>query len=255
MRRAFLYATFAACMACHVSAGAEPLTAQEIVRRADALMRGTTSQGESEMTIITPEWSRTMRMRFWDDSGGDRAFVRILEPAKDRGTATLKLGEQLWTYLPSIERSIKIPPSMMMQGWMGSDFTNDDMVKGSSYVHDYDHTLTDTTDIDGQEVYEITSIPHEEAAVVWGRIVYYARTSDYLPVREDFYDEDSLLVRRMEFSQFREVGGRVIPTHHVIIPLTQEKRGHRTIYRLLSIDFDVRIGGNVFSRANLERPR
>jgi len=238
-----------------ISSAAETLTAREMIRRADEQMRGTTSQGEAEMTIITPEWRRTMTMRFWEDARGDKAFVRILSPAKDRGTATLKLGNEIWTYMPSIERSMKIPPSMMHQGWMGSDFTNDDMVKSSSVVDDYEHSLTDTTQLDGETVYVITMVPKEEAAVVWGKIVYYARTTDYLPLREDFYDEDSVLVRRMTLTEFRQMGGRVIPMLMTLTPLTEEKKGHETIFRYFSIEFNANISESVFTRANLERAR
>ncbi len=253
--KATLSVALATVLTLAAFAGAEQLTARDIVNRAEVQTRGTTSYGEAEMTIENPDWTRTMRMRIWDDRDGDKAFVRILSPVKDRGTATLKLGETLRMYLPSIERSMKIPPSMMMQGWMGSDFTNDDMVKASSYVDDYVHTITDTTAIRDQEVFEITSIPREEAAVVWGKVVYYARTVDYLPVRQVYYDEDSVLVRRMELSEFREMGGRIIPTVQEIIPLTEEKEGHRTTYRIISMEFDIRIRPNVFTRANLERPR
>lgn len=231
------------------------ITALEMVRRADEQMRGETSQGEMEMTVVTPEWERTMRMRVWETRRDDKAFVRVLEPAKERGTASLKLGNEMWTYIPSIERSMKIPPSMLMQSWLGSDFTNDDMLKGSSYVDDYEHTITDTTELDGQTLYVVRSVPKPEAAVVWGKIVYYARTVDFLPVRQEFYDEDDTVVRRMDLTEFRRMGDRVIPTVYSLVPLTHEKQGHRTTLTIRAMVFNTPISPSVFTRANLERPR
>lgn len=234
---------------------ASALTAQEMIERAEQRMRGETSHGTMEMVVITPEWRRTMRMEFWEDTDDDKAFVRVLAPQKDRGTASLKLGNEMWTYMPSIERSMKIPPSMMQQSWMGSDFTNDDMVNSSSIVEDYYHEITDTTTMGGTTVYEITLTPKEEAAVVWGSIVDYAREEDYLPLRQDFYDEDGNLVRKMTFTDFREMDGRVIPSEMTLVPLTEEDEGDTTIMRWVDIDFNVDINPRVFTRANLERSR
>jgi len=231
------------------------LTAKQIIERADQQMRGDTSHGTMEMEVITPDWHRTMRMEFWEDTDGDKAFVRVLAPQKDRGTASLKLGNEMWTYMPEIERSMKIPPSMMQQSWMGSDFTNDDMVKSSSIVDDYYHEITDTTTMGGMQVYEVTLTPKEEAVVVWGAIVYYAREGDYLPLRQDFYDEDGNLVRKMFFEDFRSIGGRVIPAEMTLVPLTEEDEGDTTIMRWVDIDFNVDISSRVFTRANLERAR
>ena len=238
-----------------IPASGHAVTAREIVQRGDQQMRGRTSRGEFEMSITTPDWQRAMRMEFWESSEDDKAFVRVLSPARDRGTASLKLGNEMWTYLPSIERSMKIPPSMMLQGWMGSDFTNDDMVKSSSIVDDYTHSIVDTVEVGTERCYVVQLVPTEEAAVVWGKILYYARTTDYLPVREDFYDEEDTLVRRMDLSEFQEMGGRVIPAVMTLTPLTEDKQGHSTTMRYLSIEYDVNIRSSVFTRANLERSR
>ncbi len=239
-----------------IAAGAAlALTAREMIDQADQQMRGDTSRGTMEMVVITPEWRRTMRMDFWEDAEDDNAFVRVLAPQKDRGTASLKIGNEMWTYMPEIERSMKIPPSMMHQSWMGSDFTNDDMVKSSSIVEDYHHEITDTTTIDGTLTYEVTLTPKDDAVVVWGSIVYYAREGDYLPVRQDYYDEDRNLVRMMEFGGFRETDGRVIPSEMMLVPLTEDDEGDTTIMRWLDIEFNVDINPRVFTRANLERSR
>jgi len=249
---------FAVGLAVAIVAGSayptSALTALEMVRLAEEQMRGETSHSEVEMTVITPEWQRTMRLEVWEAKRDEKAFVRVLAPAKERGTASLKLGNEMWTYIPSIERSMKIPPSMMMQSWLGSDFTNDDMLKASS-LDDYEHALTDTTELDGQTAYVITSIPKPDAPVVWGKIVYYARLGDYLPIRQEFYDEDGNIVRRMDLSEFKRMGGRVIPTVYTLVPLTEETTGHQTTLTIHSAAFNVNISESIFTRANLERTR
>jgi hypothetical protein len=237
------------------SAAGESLTVKEMIARADEQMRGEQAQGVYEMTIVTPHWKRTLRMRFWEDVENDRAFVRVLFPAKEAGSASLKIGNEMWTYLPSVERSLKIPPSMMTQSWMGSDFTNEDLVNADDYVEEYTHACVDTVVVDSQRVYVIESIPKPEAPVVWGKVRYYARTGDFLPVRQEFYDEDGHLVRRMIFSDFREMDGRMIPALYTVEPLTEEKAGHRTLMRIEDMKFDVDLSRRIFTRANLERTR
>jgi len=241
---------------CATSAvSAEQITAQDIIRQAEELMRGTTAIGVYEMTITTPDWERTLTMRFWEDVDGEKAFVRVTDPPKERGTASLKLGNEMWTYLPGVERSMKIPPSMMSQSWMGSDLTNEDIVHGDDFVDQYEHELLDTTTVDAQPVYVIRSVPKPDAPVVWDQIVTYARVSDYLPAQQDYFDEDSVIVRRMRYGEFKEMGDRVIPTLYIVEPLTEDERGNRTTMRIVEMEFDARIPGGVFSRANLERSR
>jgi hypothetical protein len=230
-------------------------TAEEMIRLSDEQMRGTTAIGVYEMTIVNPDWERSLKMRFWEDVDADRAFIRILEPARERGTSSLKIGNEMWTYMPDVERSMKVPPSMMSQGWMGSDLTNEDLVNGDDFVRQYEHELIDTAVVSGERVYVVRSSAKPESPVVWEYIIYYARMSDYLPVREDFFDEDSVHVRRMEFSDFVEMDGRVIPTMYVIEPLTEEDRGKRTMMRIVEMDFDARIRRDTFTLQNLERAR
>ena len=238
-----------------VCARAEPLSPREMVAQADAQMRGETARGIYAMTITTPDWERTLRLRFWEDAANDRAFVRVLSPPKEEGSASLKLGNEMWTYLPEVERSMKIPPSMMAQSWMGSDFTNEDIVNSDDYVDEYEHALVDTAVLDSTPVYVIESIPRPGAPVVWGKIRYYARRSDYLPVLQEYYDEDGSKVRHMSFARFRTIDGRVIPTLYAVEPLTEDEAGHRTELLIEEIDIDVDLPGGVFTRANLERAR
>src|SRR3990167_6083947 len=157
---------------------------KKIIERMIHKMRGRINVAEYEMTIVRPSWSRMVKLKAWDDRGRKRVFIRILEPPKEAGTTFLRLGYNLWNYLPKVEKVMKIPPSLMLQPWMGSDFTNDDLVKESSYIDDYDHKIVGREERDGLPVLRIELIPHPEAPVVWGKVIFWVREKDNLPLEE-----------------------------------------------------------------------
>ena len=118
---------------------------EAIVKKMDQLYRSETSHAEMEMQIATPHWERTLAMTVWT-KGMDHTFIRITAPKKEQGVATLRIGNEMWNYLPKTNKVMKIPPSMMMGSWMGSDFTNDDLVKESSMLNDYTYQLVKPED-------------------------------------------------------------------------------------------------------------
>ena len=225
-------------------------TGREIVERVESLLWGKTLQAQIEMTVTTPRWQRTVSLETWMERPR-RSFIRILAPAKEAGIASLRIGAEMWNYLPAIERTIKIPPSMMMQPWMGSDFTNDDLVKESSLVNDYDHRVVDREASAGVSLYVVEAVPKPDAAVVWGRIVLKARTADFIPVSEEFYDERGQLIRVMTFSGVRTLGGRLIPTRWEMRPTA--KPGNWTAVVLKSARYDAPIDSDVFTQSNLQK--
>ena len=225
-------------------------TGHEIVERVESLLWGKTLQADLEMTVSTPRWQRTLSLRTWIDRPR-QSFIRILAPAKEAGIASLRIGGEMWNYLPAIERTIKIPPSMMMQPWMGSDFTNDDLVKESSLVDDYVHRVLNTETTAGGPVYVVEAVPKPDAAVVWGRLVLKARKADFIPVSEEFYDERGQLVRVMTFSDVRSLGGRIIPTRWELRPTA--KPGNWTALVLKRALYDAPIDAEVFSQRNLQK--
>jgi len=231
------------CAASSVPAG------REIIDRMDRLMRGKSTVGLYEMEITTPSWSRTLRLRAWEKDR-EKTFIRILAPAKESGNATLRRGFEMWNYLDNIERVIKIPPSMMLLSWMGSDFTNDDLVKESSIVNDYDHSVLGTEETGGREAYIIEAAPKEDAPVVWGKVVLRVRTTDFVPVSQEFYSERGELIRVLEFSGVKLMGGRTIPTVWKMTPV--KKEGRSTVFRILEIEFDKEIPEGVFTLRNLK---
>lgn len=223
---------------------------KEILDKVDRLWRGSTSDGEMEMEVVTEHWSRTLRMKVYTE-GMERSLIRITYPAKEEGVATLKVENNIWNYLPKIKRVTKVPASMMLGSWMGSHFTNDDLVKESQFAEDYDTTITYEGERDGREILELTLLPKPEAPVVWGKIVSVIRADDYIPLEMTYYDEDGEAVRRLVFSEIREMGGRTIPTVLTMRPLDKPREYTRVKY--LDIEFDVDLEEDLFSLRSLRK--
>jgi outer membrane lipoprotein-sorting protein len=230
---------------------AQDLDGKEILDRVEKLLWGTTVQGDYEMTITTPRWQRTLVLKVWMDRPR-RSFVRIISPAKEAGIGSLRIGAEMWNYLPNVERVIKIPPSMMLQPWMGSDFTNDDLVKESSILDDYTHKVLATSELDGEAVVQIEAVPKPQAPVVWGRIVYWVRRSDNMPLKQEYFSERGELVRVMSFSDVRAVGGRRLPTRWEMRPVA--KPGNMTAIVLKDAVFNQPVADEIFAQRNLQKP-
>ena len=215
-------------------------------------MQGNSSRSDMVMRIVRPDWSREVAMKGWA-LGREHSLILITSPPRDKGAAFLKREKEIWNWQPSIDRVVKLPPSMMMQSWMGSDFTNDDLVKESSIVNDYNHTLAGDTTYEGRECYKIIMIPKEEAAVVWGRIDAYITKDDYLQMLFKYYDEDEFLVNTMYLSDIKELGGRIIPTRLEMVPAENPDQKTVIIYR--NIEFEVPMEESFFSLQNMKRVR
>ena len=231
------------------SVGREP-SAHDVVDRAETALWGTTVQAQLSMTVTTPRWERTLELQSWMERPR-RTFIRILAPAKEAGIASLRIGPEMWNYLPTVERTIKIPPSMMLQPWMGSDFSNDDLVKESSLVDDYTHRFVGSDTAGGVAVYVIEGLPKSDAAVVWGRLVLRVRKEDFLPVRVEYYDERGTLIRVLTYSEIGPVGGRTIPTKWEMRPLA--KPGNVTTLVMKRATFDAAIPAEIFTQRNLTK--
>jgi len=247
-RHAFL--TIALVAAAFSAARGE--TASEIVRRADEIMRGNSSYAEITMTIVKPDWSRSISLRSWSLKN-EFGLVLITEPERDRGTVTLKRKNEVWNWLPSIERIIKIPPSMMLQSWLGSDFTNDDLVRESSIVNDYTQTLSGDSTIGGRSCYKITLIPKETAAVVWGKVVLFISKDGYFELRTEMYDEEGVLSKILIADKIKNIGNRTLPTYWEMRPV--DKPGQKTILEYKVWQFDVPLSELFFSLQNMRRVR
>lgn len=226
--------------------------ATEIIDKADKIMQGNSSKSVMKMQIVRPDWSREIGIKGWS-LGKEYSLMLITSPARDKGSATLKRENEIWNWQPSIDRVIKLPPSMMLQSWMGSDFTNDDLVKESSVVRDYEHKLVGDTTISDRKAWKIELLPKEGVAVVWGRIEAYISQGDYLHLMFKYYDEDDFLINTMILSEIREMGGRIIPTRMDMIPA--ENPNQRTVIIYEDFEFDIDIDPSFFSIQNMKRVR
>jgi len=229
---------------------AQAPTADQIVERSDDLMRGATSYSEMTMTITTPRYARSLKMKAWTE-GRDKAFILVLAPERDAGTTFLKLGREMWNYLPSVERTIKIPPSMMLQSWMGSDFTNDDLARADSFIVDYDHRLLGAEPINGSPCWKVELMPKPNAPVVWGKVVIWVAQDGYVGRRVEYYDEDMQVAKLLTADRIVTASGRKIASHMVMV--NKKKPGQQTEVTYDAIKFDVPISADTFTQRNLTR--
>lgn len=226
-------------------------SAEQIVEAADeALFGNSTVQGEYEMAVITPSWTRTLKMKAWMDRP-NKTFVRITAPAKEAGVSSLAVTPEMWNYVPSLERVIKVPPSMMLQSWFGSDFSNDDLMKQGGLLKNYAARLVGETTIGGDKAHEVELTPRPEAPVSWGKVVWFVRKADLLPLQEDYYDERGTKVRQMVYSEPKQVGGRLRPMRHEARSLTTP--GKSSVLAIKTLVIGQPIDPGVFALQNLTR--
>lgn len=232
---------------CLFNAQTSPADVDKIIEAIDELYRSESSFSEITMQVITPHWERTLQMRAWT-KGKEKTFIRITSPPKENGVATLRIGNEMWNFLPKINKVMKIPPSMMMSSWMGSDFTNDDLVKEFTFLNDYTHELIHPQESEEGLLY-ILFTPKENLPIIWGKVITVVRESDHIPVWEKYYDEKGKLMRVINFKDIQKMGGRTIPTTMELIPQTKE--GHSTLIQYRNVEFNIDISDTVFSLRNL----
>ncbi len=224
----------------------------QLVRRIERTLEGRSAISTMTMTIRTKSWSRRLRMKAWS-KGRDYALVRVLEGGpRETGLMTLKREKQLWNYLPQAGRTMKLPSGMLGDSWLGSDFTNDDLVRGNSIVDDFEVTLVGTGRQEGREAWRVRLTPKPTAAVVWARIEMLIDRAFCIPLLETFYDEDGALARTMTFSEIRSVGWRHFPARVAVVP---EDTARETAISYDEIEFDVPIPDDTFSLHRLQQGR
>jgi len=233
-----------------LAAETEP-DATRIVREAIDHWRGLSSYTEMTMVIHRPDWERSMTMRAWT-KGKDQTLVRVVEPKKDRGNGTLTDANSMWTFSPKVNRVIKIPSSMMGQSWMGSDFSNKDIARADDIVDQYDHTILRREEVDGVTVYDVQSIPHEDAAVVWGKEVLRIR-DDYVVLEHAFFDQDDELVKKLVSLEVEEMGGRTIAKRQRMVRI--EEPNEWTEISVNDVVYEIELKDSLFTLSNLRNPR
>lgn len=231
----------------------QQLTAYEIVKKADDKIRGEqTGYAEMTMEIVRPSWSRTIAFKSWN-MGKEYSLVLITNPPKEKGQTYLKRENEMWNWNPTINRMIKLPPSMLAQGWMGSDFTNDDLLNQSSIVVDYTHSIISSETIAGRDCYVIELTPKEDAPVVWGKVLLWISKSDFLQMKSEYYDEDGYLVKTETSHEIKTMDGRLIPSRYELQPA--DEPGNKTIVTMDQVEFNISLSENFFSQQNMQRIR
>ncbi len=229
-----------------------PQTAQEIIDKSEDVLRGKSSHALFEMIIETSDYTRTLRLESWW-VGTERALIVTKEPKKEAGNKTLKIENEMWQYLSNTETTIKIPPSMMLQSWNGSDFTNDDLVRESDLSEDYNAKIIAEEKINDGETWKLELTPKPDAPVVWGKIYYWVRKADYLPSIVQYYDEKGKMVRYLVYSDIKKFDDRRLPSVWTMHDKT--KQGNTTIIKMVEMDFNINIPDRIFSFQELERGR
>lgn len=226
--------------------------ASEIIERMENVMQGESSYAEMTMTIERPRYTRNVSMKAWS-LGDDYSLILITAPARDEGTAYLKREDEIWNYVPTIDRTLKMPPSMMSQSWMGSDFTNDDLVRETTLQDDYDHSILREEEYEGRDVWVLEMIPDPDAPIVWGKVLVWVDKEHFIMVKEEQFDQSDELASTIEFSNITEMDGRIFPSTMTMIPA--DKPDHRTIMEYEELDFNIDIETSFFTRQNMRRVR
>ncbi len=248
---AFIKGAVAATFWCTLAgAGPEVDRGEEILRRVDDMWRGSSSHAVIEMQVKTEHYVRTLKMDAWS-KGKDNTLVRIASPLKEKGTATLKSGNSIFTYLPRTDRTIRLTSGMMMGSWMGSHFSNDDLIRESRRERDYDASITFEGEREGEQIIEFTLIPKTDAAVVWGKVVLTVGADDFIPLEERFYDEDMEVARTFTFSGLRQLSGALRPSVMRVVPADHPQEYTQITYEELALD--IVIDDSVFSLWSLKR--
>ena len=229
---------------------ASNLDPEKILDGVDDLYRSNASHGIITLSVTTVNWQRTLTLEQWSKDE-DKSLFKILKPKKEKGLATLRVDKNVWNYMPKVKRVVKIPSSMMSSSWMGSHFTNDDLVRESRMADDYNFSITFEGIREGNAIIEITCIPYNDAAVVWGKVVVIVYHNNYIPLRMIYYDEDLLLSRTLEFENIQMMNGKMIPTQMNMIPT--DEPGESTNVRWEEIQFGVSIDDEFFSLRKLQQ--
>ena len=242
-----------AMQAAFTTLAGQQLTAKEIVKKTDDKFNGEMSgYSVMSMTIVRPTWQRTIEFKSWA-LDNDYALTLITAPAREKGQTFMKRGSEMWSWNPAINRLIKLPPSMMSQGWMGSDYTNDDILRESSVVDDYTHTIEGEEEIDGRQCWKIKLTAREDAEVLWGSQIWWVDKNEFITLKAELYDEDGYLVRTERGTDLKTMDGRFIPT---TLELEQaDKEGNKTIVKIMEIKFNISIKESFFSQQNMKTIR
>ncbi len=229
---------------------ASNLNPEKILNSVDDIYRSNASYGILTLLVTTRNWQRTLTLEQWS-KGKDKHLIRVLKPKKEKDLTTLRVDNNVWNYMPKVKRVVKIPSSMMASSWMGSHFTNDDLVKQSRMVKDYTFSITYEGKREGKNIVEISCFPKKNAAVVWGKVEVVVYRDDFIPLRIIYYDEDLQLSRTLDFANIQMMDGKMIPAQMTMIPV--DEPGESTAIQWKKIQFNLAISDDFFSLRKLQQ--
>jgi len=222
---------------------------KSIVEHVDKLYRSNSSVAEVEMQIVNPNWERTLRMNIATETM-KHTFIDILYPNKEKGSGTLRKSSEMWNFFPKVGKVVKVPPSMMMSSWMGSDFNNDDLVKETTLTDNYTSKFVSGAD---KNNYYIELTPLKSTVTVWGKILLTVRKDNKMPITEEYFDEKGVKIRTLSFSDYKKFGDRLIPAKLELIP--ENKANQKTVIKYSNMKFDLKLPDDTFTLINLQRKR
>ncbi len=226
----------------------EVVTARDLIAGALDLVRGRTSYAELTMVVHRTSWERTSSLVAWT-RGREDALIRFTAPAKDAGNATLKQGEKMWTFTPKLNRTIRLPYSLMSQSWAGSDFSYNDLSRTDQLLKHYDLSIAAVREEDERVIYTIDAVPHDDAPVVWGKEEWVLR-DDYVLLSQTFFDQALEPLKRMETLEIGELGDRVMGTRMRMVKLDEPENYTELHYEMA--DFDIALDDSTFTLFSLQ---
>lgn len=235
-----------------ISMNTADLTAVQILKKAEQKLMSTTLIAEMDIQVIRPRWKKTMSLKTWS-KGSDYALAYIVGPEKDKGTVYLKTKSNVYSYLPKIKKTIKLPSTLLSQNWMGTDMSTDDLVKLTNLTNDYTAKLAGSKKVSGRDCHVIVLTPKDEADVLWGKLELCIDKKDYIQMKTVFYDEDLEVVNTMVSSLVKNLGGKMMASKMVMTPAN--KAGHSTVVTYKTIKFNAPIAPSFFSRENMAKVR
>lgn len=225
-------------------------TLEELLNGVDDVQRGESSTSRMSMHVKTKRWERTMTMQTWSE-GEDKSLIKIVAPAKEAGTATLMVDDNIWNYLPKVDRTMKVPASMMSGAWMGSHFSNNDLVRSARLADEFNFELKQEPNADGAGHWIIECVPKPDAPVVWGKVVVKVRGEDRIPDEITYWDEDGELVRTMQFLDIQDISGRKVPMRMKLIPADEPDEYTEVTYE--SLEFDPELPASTFTLQSIRK--
>ena len=234
------------------SAFAQMVDATAVVRKATEKVEGESLVSEVTMQVIRPGWQNEVRLKSWS-KGNRLALILITAPAKDKGQTYLKRENELWNWLPGIQKTVKLSSTLMSQSWMGSDFNNEDLINKASFLNDYQHRFLMMEEIRGTECYKIELLPKDDAPVVWGKVFIWISKEAYDQLKAAFYDENDQLVRTMNAFDLKKFGHKTTPSRIEMQPA--QKPRQKTVMIIENYEFNRPLANDFFSQQNMKRVR